>query len=299
MTANISSMKFLYILLLSIAPAWGVCQSSTNQHYKIYNTSIQKEVSVDDLIGDTGIADVIFFGEEHNDSTCHVLEYLLIKKLNEKYPGKTALSMEMFETDCQNVLNEYLAGFIREKNFITDARAWHNYKDYRPLIELAITEHFPVIAANAPARYVNMVNRLGLPALDKLDETSKAWLPPSPIDTATGTYYDNFLKIMGGHGNMAGMQMFQAQNLWDATMAWSIARFMRKHDHYKILQLNGSFHSEDKLGIPAQIIKYNPKIRALNIACYSDGNFDNPDWSKYSKDNDFIILTDPKLPRTF
>jgi len=36
--------------------------------------------------------------------------------------------MEMFETDCQNVLNEYLAGFIREKNFITDARAWHNYK---------------------------------------------------------------------------------------------------------------------------------------------------------------------------
>ena len=31
--------------------------------------------------------------------------------------------MEMFETDCQNVLNEYLDGFIREKNFIIEARA--------------------------------------------------------------------------------------------------------------------------------------------------------------------------------
>jgi len=75
---------------------------------------------------------------------------------------------------------------------------------------------------------------------------------------------------------MAGMQLFQAQNLWDATMAWSITRFLKKHDHYKILQLNGGFHSNDKLGIAAQIVKYNPKIRMLTIACYSDGNFDNP-----------------------
>jgi uncharacterized iron-regulated protein len=61
----------------------------------------------------------------------------LFKKLSEKYPQKTALSMEMFQTDCQLVLNEYLAGLIREKNLITDARTWPNYKDYKPLVELA------------------------------------------------------------------------------------------------------------------------------------------------------------------
>lgn len=292
-------MKFAVILLFVLLPYFAWCQESTAIHYKIYDTKNQKLVSADDIISNMDQADVLFCGEEHNDSTCHVLEFTLFNKLAVKYPGKVALSMEMFETDCQNILNEYLAGLIREKNFITEARAWHNYKDYRPMIELAKTLHIPVVAANAPARYVNMVNRLGLNSLQSLDVTGKAWLPPLPVDTATGAYYDKFLQIMGGHSAMGGMQMYQAQNLWDATMGWSIGRFLKKHQDYKILQVNGGFHSEEKLGTAAQLKKYAPKVRILNIACISDDSFDHPDWSKYSKNNDYIILTDPKLAKTF
>ncbi len=244
-------------------------------------------------------ADILFFGEEHNDSTAHYLEYTLLKKLAEKFPGKTALSMEMFETDCQNVLDEYLKGLIREKNFLIDARTWPNYKDYRPMIELAKITQVPVIAANAPARYTNMVNRKGLTSLQLLSATGKSYLPPLPIDTATGAYYDKFGEIMGGHGSMGGMQMYQAQNLWDATMGWSIAQFIKAHNGYKVLQLNGGFHSEEKLGAVAQLKKYYPKVRLLNIAAYADDSFDNPDWSKFSKNGDYIILTDPKLPKSF
>jgi uncharacterized iron-regulated protein len=291
-------MKFLFSLLISL-PLFAVCQENAGQHYKIYSTKSQKLVTVDSVLANMNKADVLFFGEEHNDSTCHVVEYLLFQKLAEKYPGKVALSMEMFETDCQTVLNEYLEGFIREKNFITDSRAWHNYKDYRPLIELAKAGHIPVIAANAPARYVNMVTRLSLSSLQNLDATGKSYLPPLPIDTATGTYYNKFIEVMGGHGAMGGMQMYQAQNTWDATMGWSIARFFKKHNGYKLLQLNGGFHSEEKLGAATQLKRYASKARILNIACFSDDSFDNPDWSKYSKDNDYIILTDPKVPRTY
>jgi uncharacterized iron-regulated protein len=274
-------------------------QDSLSQHYKIYNSLKQKTITIDDLVNDMADADVLFFGEEHNDSTGHYLEHTLFKKLSEKYPDKLALSLEMFETDCQNVLNEYLNGFIREKNFITDARAWHNYKDYRPLIELAKTNHIPVIAANAPGRYVNMVNRLGLNSLNQLSPTGKSYLPLLPIDTATGAYYEKFLQIMGGHQAMAGMQMFQAQNLWDATMGWSLANFYKAHTKYKILQINGGFHSEEKLGAVSQLKEYAPKIKVLNIAAYADDNFDNPDWNKLSKNGDYIILTDPKLSKTF
>jgi uncharacterized iron-regulated protein len=261
--------------------------------------SKQKPATVNDIVDDLANVDVLFFGEEHSDSTDHFLESTLFKKLSEKYPGRIALSMEMFETDCQNVLDEYLDGFIREKNFINEARAWHNYKDYRPLIEWAKANHIPVIAANAPARYVNMANRLGLVSLEQLNKTGKSYLPPLPVDTVTGTYYEKFLQVMGGHNAMAGMQMFQAQNLWDATMGWSIARFTKAHRGYKILQLNGSFHSEEKLGAAAQLKKYAPKIRILNIATYDDENFDNPDWNKLNKNGDYIIVTDPKLPKTF
>ncbi|MDO3628928.1 ChaN family lipoprotein [Mucilaginibacter sp. BT774] len=293
-------MKISIILSLLLLPLFAFCQEDFSRHYKIYDTRNQKIISVDDIISDMSNAGVLFFGEEHNDSTCHVLELTFLTKLAASYPGKTALSMEMFETDCQNVLNEYLEGLIREKNFISEARAWHNYKDYRSLIELAKTQQIPVLAANAPARYVNMVNRMGLTSLEKLSKTGQAWLPPLPIDTATGAYYEKFLQIMGGHSsNMGGMQMYQAQNLWDATMGWSIAQFLKKHKDYKILQLNGGFHSEEKLGAAAQLKKYSSKVRIMNIAIFSDENFDNPDWVKFSKNNDYIILTDPKLPRTY
>jgi uncharacterized iron-regulated protein len=289
-------MKFLIIFLL---PFYALCQDSLESHYKIYSSGKQKLVTVDEVVNDMANADVLFFGEEHNDSTGHYLEYVLFKKLAEKYPQKIALSMEMFETDCQNVLNEYLAGFIREKNFITEARAWHNYNDYRPLIEFAKAGIISVVAANAPARYTNMVNRLGLNSLQQLSATGKAYLPPLPVDTATGAYYDKFVQIMGGHGGMPGMQMYQAQNLWDASMGWSIARFYKAHPYFKIMQLNGGFHSEEKLGAVAQLKRYAPGVKVINIAAYSDDSFENPDWAKFSKNGDFIILTDPKLPKTF
>jgi uncharacterized iron-regulated protein len=291
-------MKFLTILCFAF-PVLAFSQDSLSNHYKIYSASRQKLISPDDIVNDMANADVLFFGEEHNDSTGHYLEYTLFKKLAQKYPQKAALSMEMFETDCQNVLDEYLSGFILEKNMITDARAWHNYKDYRPMVELAKTENIPVVAANAPHRYVNMVNRLGLSSLGLLNTISRSYLPPLPIDTATGDYYDKFLQAMGGHASMGGMHLFQSQNLWDATMGWSIARFAKKNKHWKIFQINGGFHSEGKLGAAAQLKKYAPKLRILNIAVYCDNNYNNPDWSKLSKNGDYIILTDPGLPKTF
>jgi len=280
-------MKYLTFTILLFCVLTAVAQ----EHFKIYSTSRQKLISVDEIVNDMKKADVLFFGEEHDDSIAHVLEQTLLTGLYEKYPQHTALSMEMFETDCQLVLDEYLQGLIREKNLISDARAWPNYKDYRPLIEYAKTQHLHVIAANAPARYVNMVNRLGLQSLEQLSTAAKSHLPPLPIDTAEGAYYEKFIKIMGGHGSMPGMQLYQAQNLWDATMAWSIASFYKAHKGFKILQINGGFHSEDKLGAAAQLKKYAPAVRILNIALYSNENSDNPDWSKYGKENDYIIVT--------
>src|SRR5476651_2295203 len=145
-------MKRLMLLIFLALPLFALSQDAMEQYYKIYSTSKQKIVTLDDIVNDMASADVLFFGEEHNDSTGHYLEYALFKKLCNKYPGNAALSLEMFETDCQTPLNEYLRELIREKNLITDARTWHNYKDYKPMIEYARLNHIPVTAANAPSR---------------------------------------------------------------------------------------------------------------------------------------------------
>jgi uncharacterized iron-regulated protein len=256
-------MRIITLLTIFLLPVVALCQQPMATHYKIYNTVKHSIAPVNDIVNELNHADVLIFGEEHNDSTGHYLENLLLEKITDKYPGKTALSMEMFQTDCQVVMDEYLAGFIREKNLISEGRAWPNYKDYRPMIEQAKRTHTPVIAANAPTRYTNMVTNGGLLVLGQLSATAKAWLPPLPIDTAAGLYHDKFAEAMGGHGAMGDLKIYQSQNLWDATMAWSIIKFLQLHTGYKVFQLNGGFHSEEKLGVVSQLKNYLPNVRVI------------------------------------
>lgn len=290
-------MKSILYITLIVFPVLAFSQNTMEKHFRIYSTAQNKEVTLDDIAADFAKADVMFFGEEHTDSIAHYVEFSILKKLLFKYPGKVTLSMEMFETDTQPVLNEYLRGLIRERNFLIDARAWSNYKDYRPMVEMAKANNMDVIAANAPARYTNMVARLGLSSLNKLDAVGESHLPPLPIDTASGKYYDKFLKIMGGHSNAGGMQVYQSQNLWDATMGWSIAQYLGSHRGMKVFNVNGGFHSEEKLGTVAQLKKYDSKVKVLNIASVSGNDLSKPDFAFYNKLADYIILTDSKLDK--
>lgn len=278
--------QHLFLLIFSLLPSVLFAQQ-INGSYKIYDTKNAIFISTDDLIKNIKKADVLVFGEEHNDSTGHQLEAHLYAKMLKEYPA-TALTMEMFYTDVQPVLNEYLAGLISEKNFIKEARAWPNYNDYKPLIELAKLNKTDVIGANAATRYSNAVSGSGLDILKDFPAGSKAFLPPLPIDTATGKYHDKFIETLGGH-DMGGMKIYQTQNLWDASMAWSIVKYLKVYPKRKVMQINGRFHSDEQLGLIAQLRKYAPKLNVVNISCFSSEG--SSDWKKYAGLGDYVIVT--------
>lgn len=290
-------MKKLLGIAALLLPLF-VASQDLSKHYKIYDVKKQKNVTIDNIVTDLAAANVLFFGEEHNDSIGHHLEASLFSKIAIAYPVKAALIMEMFYTDVQPVINEYLSGIISEKNFIKEARAWNNYIDYKSMIEVAELNKLDVIGGNAAARYSNAVTKNGLEVLNKIPESSKQFIAPLPIDTATGRYYDKFIETLGGH-NMGGMKVYQTQNFWDATMAWTIAKYAKNNKDKKIFQVNGRFHSDEKLGTLAKLKKYAPKLKILNISCFSAADFNNPDWEKYQALGDYIIITDPNIKRTF
>ncbi|WP_113662611.1 ChaN family lipoprotein [Pedobacter nanyangensis] len=290
-------MKILSLAFFLALPFFATAQD-INQHFKIYDVKKQTTINLDDIVADMAKADVLFFGEEHNDSIGHYLEVTLLKKLATAYQNKIGLTLEMFHTDVQPVINEYLAGIITEKNFIKEARAWNNYKDYRPMVEFAKSVGVAVIGGNAAARYSNSVTKNGLEILSKLPAGSKQFLPPKAVDTLTGRYYEKFIDLLGGHG-MGAMKVYQTQNFWDATMAWSIAKFAKENRGKKVFQVNGRFHSDEKLGTYAQLQKIAPKLRALNIASFAAEDFANPNWEKYQNLGDYVIVTDPKVKKSF
>ncbi|MEM6783714.1 MAG: ChaN family lipoprotein [Bacteroidota bacterium] len=154
------------------------------------------------LVAASAEADVVFLGEQHNDPVAHALQLDLLRAATEG-ERPVALSLEMFEQDVQLVLDEYLAGLIRERDFLAASRPWSNYDtDYRPLVEHAKEHGQAVIAANAPARYVRLVSQQGIEGLVALPAGAQAFLPDSlaPASEALGAKFMDTMRSMMGHG---------------------------------------------------------------------------------------------------
>jgi uncharacterized iron-regulated protein len=296
------------ILAAFLCPLF-VCGQLSEKNYRIYSVKLAKEVSLNEIAEDMSSYDVLFFGEEHNDSVTHFLEKSMLELLYTRFQAGLSLSMEMFDRDVQPIMNEYLKDFIREKSFVKDARAWSNYKDYRPMVEFSKTKGLTIICANAPTRYTNLAGRKGQQVLLDLPKDSKNYFAPLPYDTATGPYYEKLSGVTHGPADtskakmpamqMGGFNMVTAQSLWDATMAYSIAEYLKRNKNIKIMQVNGKFHSDEGFAVVTQLKNYRPKTKVLIISSSSDDSFPNIDWNTYKQFGDYIIITDPKVPKTF
>jgi len=271
------------------------------QHYRIYRGD-GTAATMDELVKAVGAAEVAFIGEFHHDRVAHYLEEQLLRKT---WDERLALSLEMFERDVQCVLDEYLAGLITEKNLITDGRAWRNYpSDYRPLVEFAKEKRMPVIAANAPKRYVDRVSRLGAESLDQIEHEGRRFLPPLPYAKASAAYAAKFASLMKEHvgsdhspsQEQVGHSL-EAQNLWDASMAYSIMEFMTTHPGSRVLQVNGGFHTSERLGTVEHLLRYLPQTKTLVVAIVPDSGFPAFDADSMKGQGDFVIVTDPAVDR--
>lgn len=300
-------MRQICLSLFIIMAAYTVaCAQLSAENYRIYSVKLDKEVPLNVVAEDFINYDIMFLGEEHNDSVTHYVERALFELLYDKYGENLALSLEMFDRDVQPVMNEYLGGFIKEKQFIKDARAWSNYRDYKPMIDFARENNINVICANAASRYANLAGRKGQEYLKQLPKESRDYFAPLPYEVAKGSYYEKLMGV-GEHAApdsakttaMPGFDLVVAQSLWDATMAYSIAEYRRKNKLKKIFQVNGRFHSDEGFAVVTQLAGYNPKLKRVIVSTCSDSSFPKIDWSKYKKNGDFIIVTDPKVPRTY
>lgn len=297
MKINFPAVIFVFMLTIS---SFG---QANEANFRVFDAQ-GNPASLEKIIEKIGQSDVVFLGEQHDDATAHALQLQIFKSVVEKFgkERKIALSLEMFERDVQIVLNEYLRNLISEAHFLRSSRPWDNYKqDYRPLLELAKTEKLPVLASNAPRRYVNMVSRGGRASLNALTPEAKKWLAPLPFNQASAAYADKFKALMGNsaESGMGINNILDSQTLWDATMAYSIAEFLKENKKSLVVHLNGSFHTENRLGTAEQLLKFRPKTKFIVVTMRYEDDFLNFDKAKHENLGDFVILTDSKQPRSF
>jgi len=269
-------------------------QAQKKESFKVFKAKGTK-TSYKKLLKNAKKADIVFFGEEHDNPVAHWLELELTKDLVEKSGKPVILGAEMMETDNQIPLNKYLKGDIDYKTFKKEARLWPNFKtDYKPLVDFAKKKHLPFIATNIPRRYASKVYHGGFKALDTLPQTEKQWIAPLPIVyDANLSQYKKMLEMMKGHG---GDNLPKAQAVKDATMAYNILKNYKKGSLF--IHYNGSFHSNMHQGIIWYLKQQKPDLKILTIDIETQDNLKklNP---KHLKKADFIIVTPKDFPRSY
>lgn len=277
---NLLSMECRIGIILALITA--LCSPSllySQQAYAVFNDK-GKEVSVEKMLKETRDADVIIFGELHNNPICHWMELEILNYLSDQ-DRPVIMGMEMFERDQQKVLDELMAGVFELKKLDQYTRSWPNYgTDYKPLVAMALERNVPIIATNVPRRYASLVFKQGMDSLSKLD-ISQEILPDLDfsVDTTLATYAEVLAmgKNMPGHGSE---NFLNAQALKDVAMAEAL--FRERTDNEVLYHINGGFHSKNKEGICHYLMEMDPELRIITI---QSQEVENPTTFQQQKDN--------------
>jgi uncharacterized iron-regulated protein len=267
--------------------------TQTKKAFEIYSYK-GKKVSYKKLINRAKNADVVLFGEYHDNPISHWLEFELAKDLLSKH--EIVIGAEMLEADDQKLLDNFLKDDINLSTFDSIADLWSNFEtDYLPIVNLAKENNVPVIATNIPRKYARKVYREGgFSALDLLSKDEKKYIAPLPIlfDPEL-PQYKNMQDMMGGHEMT---DIVKSQAIKDATMAYFIQKNTNENSIF--FHINGAYHSDFKEGIYWYLKQLNSNIKCLTVSTVKEENI-----NKFNKENksraDFIIVVDSDMNSTY
>lgn len=278
--------------------------------YLVYERS-GAPTTLSDIVSSVMGDEVLLVGEQHDDMVGHAVETLLLQAVFDRIgsaegAGRTVvLSLEMFERDVQYVLDEYLGGLITEDHFLRSSRPWDDYDArYRPLVEAARAHAAPVVAANAPRRYVNRVTNQGPESLAGLSAHARSYLPPLPFPGPSVAYREQWEAIMtaamlgaaesdqGADRSYApNPNAIYAQALWDAAMGHAITEALVRHIGGFVVHFAGSFHVERGTGIPERIADYRPGTRVTSVVMTKVDDIHEWSADRHGPLADFVVLT--------
>ncbi len=229
---------------------------------------------VDRIINDVSEKQVIYIGERHDRFSHHMAQLRVIQGLDRR-DRRLAVGMEMFQRPFQDVLDRYLDGQIDEKTFLKESeylKRWrYDYHLYRPIIEYCKEHDIPILALNLPAEISKKVARKGLESLsdEELEQV------PVELDWSNTVYKTRLRQIFEEHPENEIKNFddfYQAQVLWDETMAQSVHDYLSNNPDRQMVVLAGNGHIAFGDGIPSRTCrrgKYDQAIIIANATCNS------------------------------
>ncbi|MBI5188328.1 MAG: ChaN family lipoprotein [Nitrospirae bacterium] len=225
----------------------------------VVGIEVAKVLNVDEIIKRVSDKKIIYIGEFHDRYEHHMVQLEIIKALYKKNP-RIAIGMEMFQRPYQKAVDDYIAGGIDEREFLKSSeyfKRWgFDYNLYRDIMEFAKEEKIPVAALNLKKEIVEKVSDSGI---ESLTEEERGEIPEE-IDLTDEGYKNRLREVFEKHKDSEKKNFdffYQAQVLWDETMAEMIDNFLKKNPDYQMVILAGGGHISFGSGIPKRAFRRN------------------------------------------
>lgn len=228
--------------------------AATYSHNQIYDGSSLSPKSIEEALSQVGPGSVLVISELHDNPSHHQHQMEVLQHLKKGFHKGLSLGMEFFDYTKQDVVNDFLNGKIQESEFLPSIE-WGGipWSYYRPLVLFPPGTGGTTWALNAPKRITAKVKRTGVESL-AADEL--ALLPPN-WSLGNNNYFERFREtiLRGGHGipQESIARYFEAQSIWDETMAWRAVSYMEKFPQQILVILVGDFHAAYGGGLPDKI----------------------------------------------
>ena len=195
---------------------------------------------------------VIFLSEKHDSVEHHQNQVAILNELARRAIVSN-VGMEFLSYDFQDTVDSFFNGKISEELFLKTV-GWGSipFDLYRDQFFFGKSHGGNTKAINAPRSLSRRVSQVGI---DGLTEAEKKLLPPN-FSLGNSAYLERFKAQMGDHVPPEAIdRYFQAQSIWDDTMAWQISKAISANPNEALVVLVGDFHVAYDGGTPYQLRK--------------------------------------------
>lgn len=201
---------------------------------------------------------ILILGENHGVGL-HRDQHLQVLQALRQAGHRVSVGLEFFPLASQTQVDQWRAGRLAEADFLRQI-GWGSlsFDFYRG------QALFPDLASGGKTLGLNasrdLTGRVAKVGLEGLTPEETAQLPPG-FQLGRASYRERFLEYMGaGHlpSPEVGERYFAAQSIWDDTMAWAAADFLKRAPAQTLVIVVGEFHVQYGGGLPDRLRARTP-----------------------------------------
>ena len=231
-----------------------------------------QEVSLDSLVKSLPPGSIAIVSEQHTYQPHHENQIRFLEALAAS--GATAISvgMEFLNRPFQRFVDQFLAGQLTEPLFLKSVEWGGNpFDQYRRQVLFPRDHGGRTVALNAAKSLTSRVSKVGIAGLTA-DELTQI---PQGFAVGNAAYFERFNEVMKDHVPAAAVQRyFEAQSIWDDTMAVTAIDEIASHPQERLVIIVGDFHAQYGGGLPDRLRIRGSKnlltISQINVQGLSD-----------------------------